>query len=100
MDYRSVEWHTGSDGKIHEVAVEYNQTLLQWLFRKPATTRRWYSRNGKEWYVVLDDDIDGAVSRSLGKKDVEELMKAMDYIIRQKALQDLEDRCRKILQGE
>lgn len=100
MGYRSVEWHTNSEGRIHEVAVEYNQTFWQWVFRKPATSRRWRSRDGKEWCLVISgfpEGHHGEVSRSLDEKDVKELLRAMDHVIVQQSVLDLEDRCRKIL---
>lgn len=99
-DYSSVEWHTDSTGKICEIAVEYNQTLMQWLFCRPATKRRWRTRDGKEWMLIISGWPNGPMgetSRSVGKEEVDELLSAMDYVHRTKFRQDLEDRCRKVL---
>jgi hypothetical protein len=96
--YRSVEWHTGSDGLLKEIAVEYEQTFWQWLLRKPATERRWRKRSGIEWWRVEKGVGNDELMFSIeDPKEVKEILMAMDYIHRQKFLQDLEERCRKIL---
>lgn len=97
MNYRSVEWHTDSNGLLKEIAVEYNRTFWQWLFRKPATQKRWRRRGNNEWWSVLSEDTMASIS---DPKEVLEIIDAIGYIERQRYLQDLEDRCRKVLHGE
>lgn len=86
MSYRSVEWHTDSNGHIKEIAVEYDQTFWQWIFRKPATKKRWQRRGGIEWWSVITEDTMASVENP---KEVLEILKALDYICCNKLAQNL-----------
>jgi len=81
MDYRTLGWQTGSDGKLIECEIEYNLTFFQWLFRRPATKRQWKVPEGKSWCLV-EQDSDGEKLHEVidDVKMVEELMRVLDHI--------------------
>lgn len=54
--YTSVTWRTNSAGVIFELEVEREMTFLQWLFRKPATQKKWRYEDGSWWAVYAASD--------------------------------------------
>lgn len=86
MAYTSVEWHTGVDGQVKEIAVEYERTFWQWLFKKPATERRWRLFPDGDWWGRITENTMYLVTE---KREFEEISEAMTYIARTKRLQDL-----------
>lgn len=86
MAYRSVEWHTDGNGQIKEIAVEYERTFWQWLFKKPATERRWRLSPIGDWWACITENTMYLVTE---RWEITEISEAMTYIARSKRLQDL-----------
>jgi hypothetical protein len=78
VNHRSIQWHT-ADGVIYEVSVEYEQTFMQWLLRKPATKRTWVQRSRGSWWVKLGQDVMQSISDD-DKKEIKMLAMALHSI--------------------
>lgn len=75
-EYQHVTWHT-SDGVIQSVAIKYEQTLLQWILRRPADEKKWVLRNG-DWYIDYGNGSYTQVDHN--RKNLKEFYLAMDQV--------------------